>query len=106
MDTNIKHGAEEGFIMEYGEAHPFNLSIRSPAGALESWLSMPEWYLALAALAPICALGFLWSPLFYALPLLGLALTRADFPSCGKRFARLLCSPSTIPLWPVQITQA
>jgi len=30
--------------------------------------------LAVAALAPISALGFLWSPLFYALPLLALAL--------------------------------
>src|SRR5262249_19761189 len=30
---------------------------------------------------------------------------RADFPSCGKRFTRLLCGPSRIPLWPVQVTQ-
>jgi len=29
------------------------------AGALESWLSMLEWYLAVAALLPIVALGFL-----------------------------------------------
>src|SRR5215510_15529181 len=27
MDTNIKHGAKEGFIMEYGAAHPFSPSI-------------------------------------------------------------------------------
>jgi O-antigen biosynthesis protein len=53
---------------------PFQSIYQSPAGALESWLSMPEWYLALAALAPISALGFLWSPLFYGLPLLALAL--------------------------------
>ncbi len=53
---------------------PFQSIYQSPAGALESWLSMPEWYLAIAALAPICALGFLWSPLLYALPLLVLAL--------------------------------
>jgi GT2 family glycosyltransferase len=53
---------------------PFQSIYQSPAGALESWLSMPEWYLAVAALAPICALGFLWSPLFYPLPLLALAL--------------------------------
>jgi len=53
---------------------PFQSIYQSPAGALESWLSMPEWYLAIAVLAPICALGFLWSPLFYALPLLVLAL--------------------------------
>ena len=58
---------------------PFQSIYQSPAGALESWLSMPEWYLAVAALAPICALGFLWSPLFYALPLLGLALAAPIF---------------------------
>jgi len=40
---------------------------------------MPEWYLAVAALAPISALGFLWSPLFYALPLLALALAAPIF---------------------------
>ena len=53
---------------------PFQSIYQSPAGTLESWLSVPEWYLAVAALAPICALGFLWSPLFYALPFLLLAL--------------------------------
>ena len=53
---------------------PFQSIYQGPAGTLESWLSMPEWYLAVAALAPICALGFLWFPLFYALPLLALAM--------------------------------
>ena len=53
---------------------PFQSIYQSPAGALESWLSMPEWHLAVAALAPISALGFLWSPLFFGLPLLALAL--------------------------------
>jgi O-antigen biosynthesis protein len=58
---------------------PFQSIYQSPAGTLESWLSMPEWYLAVAALAPICALGFLWSPLFYTLPLLALALAAPIF---------------------------
>jgi O-antigen biosynthesis protein len=58
---------------------PFQSIYQSPAGALESWLSMPEWYLAIAALAPICALGFLWLPMFYALPLLVLALSAPIF---------------------------
>ncbi len=53
---------------------PFQSIYQSPAGALESWLSMPEWYLAVAALLPIVALGFLWFPLFYALPFLGFVL--------------------------------
>jgi O-antigen biosynthesis protein len=58
---------------------PFQSIYQSPAGALESWLSMPEWYLAIAALAPICALGFLWPPMFYALPLLALTLAAPIF---------------------------
>lgn len=58
---------------------PFQSIYQSPAGALESWLSVPEWYVAVAALAPIFALGFAWSPLFYALPLLVLALTAPVF---------------------------
>jgi O-antigen biosynthesis protein len=53
---------------------PFQSIYQSPAGALESWLSMPEWYLSVAAIAPISALGFLWFPLFYFLPFLALAL--------------------------------
>ena len=53
---------------------PFQSIYQSPAGTLESWLSMPEWYLAVAALAPILPLGFLWFPLFYALPFLALVL--------------------------------
>src|SRR5262245_5969680 len=31
--------------------------------------------------------------------------SRAYFPSFGKRFARFLCSPSRISLWPVQIAK-
>jgi cellulose synthase/poly-beta-1,6-N-acetylglucosamine synthase-like glycosyltransferase len=53
---------------------PFQSIYQSPTGALESWLSMPEWYLAAAALAPISALGFLWFPLFYFLLCLALVL--------------------------------
>jgi glycosyltransferase involved in cell wall biosynthesis len=60
---------------------PFQSIYPSPAGALESWLSMPEWYLAVSVLAPICALGFLWPPLFYALSLLALALGAPIFQS-------------------------
>jgi O-antigen biosynthesis protein len=58
---------------------PFQSVYQSPAGALESWLSTPEWYLLVAVLAPISALGFLWPPLFYILPLLGLALAAPIF---------------------------
>jgi hypothetical protein len=35
---------------------------------------MPEWYLVIAALAAFCALGALWPPLLFALPLLAFAV--------------------------------
>ena len=80
---------------------PFQSIYQGPAGTLESWLSMPEWYLAVAALAPICALGFLWFPLFYALPFLILALyapicqavlssLRVSFPASGRSRLELI----------------
>jgi GT2 family glycosyltransferase len=43
-------------------------------GAILSLPLMPEWYLAVMALAVLSALGFLWTPLLLALPLLALAL--------------------------------
>jgi membrane protein implicated in regulation of membrane protease activity len=44
------------------------------AGLLASLPLMPEWYLAVLALAAISALGALWTPLLLALPLLAIAL--------------------------------
>src|SRR5213596_2618331 len=72
---------------------PFQSIYQSPAGALESWLSMPEWYLAVAALVPIVALGFLWFPLFYALPFLTLALY-APICQAALSSSRVCFSPS------------
>jgi GT2 family glycosyltransferase len=42
-------------------------------GLLESLPLMPEWYLAISALAVLSAVGIVWSPALIALPLLGLA---------------------------------
>jgi GT2 family glycosyltransferase len=42
-------------------------------GLLESLPLMPEWYLAIAALAVLSAVGIVWSPALIALPLLVLA---------------------------------
>jgi GT2 family glycosyltransferase len=42
---------------------------RTP-GILGSLPLMPEWYLVIAALAAISAMGLIWSPLLFALPLL------------------------------------
>jgi len=48
---------------------------------------VPEWYLVLAALAALCALGILWTPLSLALPLLVLALL-ASLVQAGLNAAR------------------
>src|SRR5204863_2278779 len=45
---------------------------RTP-GILGSLPLMPEWYLVIAALAAISALGIVWTPLLLALPLLAIA---------------------------------
>ena len=45
---------------------------RAP-GILSSLPLMPEWYLVIAALAAIAAIGVLWTPLLLALPLLLIA---------------------------------
>lgn len=43
-------------------------------GTLLSTLLMPEWYLIIVGLAVLSALGIFWRPLFFALPLLVLAI--------------------------------
>ena len=43
---------------------PFQSIYRSPAGAWESWLSMPEWYLATTALVPVCIQAYYGSRFF------------------------------------------
>jgi glycosyltransferase involved in cell wall biosynthesis len=42
-------------------------------GNFASMLMLPEWYLVIVALAMVCACGWLYPPLRYALPVLGLA---------------------------------
>jgi GT2 family glycosyltransferase len=61
-------------------------------GTLGSLVTLPEWYLVIAGLAVVSALGILWPPLLAALPLFGIALgasivqaikgaSRANFPT-------------------------
>ncbi len=50
-------------------------SLERPSPHLASLLTlMPEWYLVIAALAALSALGILWRPLLLALPLLTLSI--------------------------------
>jgi glycosyltransferase involved in cell wall biosynthesis len=66
---------------------PFQ-SLHSPGtGLVLSLLGMPEWYLAVAALALLSAGGLLWQPLLLALPLLTLAVA-ARLAEAGIAAAR------------------
>ena len=79
----------------------FQSVYRAAPGALWSLTLMPEWYLVIGALAALSALGVLWTPLLFALPLLaiaagaplvqaGLSASRASFTSAPpSRVARL-----------------
>ncbi len=80
---------------------PFQ-SLHEPGPSVASWLPiMPEWYLVIAGLGVLSALGVLWTPMLLALPLLALAIgaplvqaarsgARASFASSPQtRLARL-----------------
>lgn len=62
----VYHGA--------GGSGLFQRLYRPSDGTLVSLPLMPEWYLVLAALAGLSALGALWLPLLAALPLLGIGV--------------------------------
>ena len=53
---------------------PFQSLYEPASGVLGSLPLMPEWYLVIAALAGLAALGAAWEPLLFVLPLLGGAI--------------------------------
>jgi GT2 family glycosyltransferase len=80
---------------------PFQSVYQPTPSPLASLAGMPEWYLVIAALAALSALGFLWSPLLLSFPLLVLAVAtsivqatlgaaRASFPGEERRGAARL----------------
>jgi len=82
--SRIYHGV-------WGSA-PFQSLYEPAEGMLRALPLMPEWYLVIFGLCALVALGFLWPPLTFVLPLLTLAITapvahatlsaaRASFPS-------------------------
>jgi GT2 family glycosyltransferase len=94
----------------------FQYLYRPPAGTLASMPLMPEWYLLVALLAALSAMGAVWRPLLAALPLLSLALAtlvvqaarggaNAAFAtprrSRGRRFALRLVTASLYLAQPV-----
>jgi GT2 family glycosyltransferase len=75
---------------------PFQSLYEPAPGFFRSLLLMPEWYLVIAVLAGVAALGMVWKPLLLALPLLGGAMTApvlqaasaaaaARFPTTSRR---------------------
>jgi glycosyltransferase involved in cell wall biosynthesis len=54
---------------------PFQSLYQPSTGILQSLALIPEWYLVIVALAALSALGFLWSPLLFVLPLLAVAIS-------------------------------
>ncbi len=80
---------------------PFQALDEPGPGLLHFLPQMPEWYLLIAALAALSALGVLWSPLLLVLPPLllaagalvlqaGLSAASASFPSANRSRARRL----------------
>src|SRR5439155_20475981 len=65
-------------------------------GFIWSLPQMPEWYLMIAMLAALTALGLLWHPFLVALPLLGLALGASLVQAClGAARASFPAAPRT-----------
>lgn len=69
---------------------PFQSLYRPPPGVLASLTAMPEWWLAVAALAVLALLGLHWAPLLAVLPLLaiavGLPVTQASIAAASSSF--------------------
>lgn len=77
---------------------PFQALYQPAPGTLQSLLFMPEWYLVIAALMALSALGVLWKPLLLALPLLALGIG-ASLVQAGLSVASGSCtsaSPSRV----------
>jgi GT2 family glycosyltransferase len=79
---------------------PFQALYRPAPGMLAAVPLMPEWYLAILALALMSVLGAAWRPLLAALPLLGLAVgvvvAQAVVSAARARFARAGRSRATL----------
>jgi GT2 family glycosyltransferase len=66
----------------------------SGPGLFAAVMTMPEWYLVVAAVAVVGLLGLLWRPLLLALPLLAAALSIPV--ATAVRAATACCPPTTL----------
>jgi GT2 family glycosyltransferase len=75
---------------------PFQSLCEPPPGLLPSLPLMPEWYFVLAALGGLSALGAVWRPLLWTLPLLLVALgTSVSQAALGASRASYRNAPPT-----------
>jgi GT2 family glycosyltransferase len=80
---------------------PFQ-SLYKPAPNLIEWLPMmPEWYFIVAGLALLSALGLLWGPLLFALPLVVLAvgIPLVQAARCAARVSSSHAPPVRVSRW-------
>jgi GT2 family glycosyltransferase len=68
--TGLLSGRERRIYHGVWGSAPFQSAYRQPQSGWRATLMMPEWYLVVAALSALCALGLLWRPVLLALPLL------------------------------------
>jgi GT2 family glycosyltransferase len=73
--SNILYGARSSIYYGVWGTGLFQWRHGGAGRMLRSLPLMPEWYLLVLLLAQISALGFVWHPFLFALPLLGLGLT-------------------------------
>jgi O-antigen biosynthesis protein len=74
----------------------FQSVYQSAPSTLASLPLVPEWYLVIAALAGLSALGFFWTPLLFALPLFVFAAGALLFQSArGAARASFSCTPGS-----------
>ena len=73
----MKLEAEDASIKGRMGSAPVSVDLRTGSrllGFLAASLLMPEWYVVIATLAPLSALGLFWKPLLLALPMFGYAV--------------------------------
>ncbi len=96
--AKIRGGAGRIYHGIWGSA-PFQLLYQPAPRLVWALPALPDWYLLMAALATISALGVLWAPLLLVLPVLGLAvfasLAHAWLSSAGACFGSASRSRAT-----------
>jgi hypothetical protein len=102
--TSVREGQYTGDELEPGTylsgdlgERPVPVHLRAGPGFWGSLPSMPEWYVVIATLTALSALGLFWKPLLLALPLLGYAVGVPPGASRPQCTACVFCQRSADP---------